>query len=442
MLPLTCFLFIKEKESNGVRGGKAAMKGGIVVIAPSLSPNTLAIVRGLNAYECLDHFVTTVAIRRPRLVPQPFRRFIETLADRRPFPEFLPAREVTRYPFREIVRSLINRYGRNEILADYVWEWAERGFDRRTARAWAGGSKFIYGFELASVETFEAQKKRGGCCVLGQWITHYGTSVPIFDEEVRRYPEAATAYDRHVLTNAPEIALLKDRQYAASDLIVANSEFVKESFVREGFDPDRIVVVPTGGPGVQVEEAAERIKDRVVFISAGSQSLRKGTHYLLDAWRRLNARAGAELWMIGKNTLPDSMTQGLSGRVERRPSVPRSELYSLFRKVSVLVLPSLCEGFAFVILEAMANGLPVITTPNSGCDKFVEDGVNGWIVPIRDVNALAGRMQECLDRPERLREMGEASRRKAAAWTWSDYAERHTDEVVAFMKRAGMDGKA
>jgi starch synthase len=99
----------------------------------------------------------------------------------------------------------------------------------------------------------------------------------------------------------------------------------------------------------------------------------------------------------------------------------------LLREMSeadVFVFPSLFEGFALVILEAMAAGLPVITTPNTAGPDLIEDGKEGLIVPAGDVEALRTAMESLLNNPERARAMGRAAHEKAKEYTWERYGER------------------
>jgi glycosyltransferase involved in cell wall biosynthesis len=234
-----------------------------------------------------------------------------------------------------------------------------------------------------------------------------------------------------VLATAEQVNALKKEQYEASDLIIANSDFVKASFVEHGVPASKIVVVPGAGPGIRAEAENERLRERVIFISAGAQSVRKGTPYLLRAWKKVGRAAGAELRLVGKSTLPERLASAAPDGVTFESTVSQAELFAKYRAASVLVLPSLCEGFALVILEAMAHGLPVITTPNSGAGEFVKDGINGWIVPIRDVDALADRIRWCIENPDALVEMGRRSREIARRWTWSEYVPEHASVVRA-----------
>ena len=103
---------------------------------------------------------------------------------------------------------------------------------------------------------------------------------------------------------------------------------------------------------------------------------------------------------------------------------PREALLREMSEADVFVFPSLFEGFALVILEAMAAGLPVITTPNTAGPDLIEDGKEGLIVPAGDVKALQTAMESLLNDPERAQAMGRAAHEKAKEYTWERYGER------------------
>ncbi len=412
---------------------------GVICVSPDLRPGLEPILRSLDQLGGLEAFVTPVAFSAKRAalgppLPGPLGRAYTALQQRRIVPDFVAERTHT-WPARELLRTGIARWGRSATLADRVWWWSERGFDRHVARRWSGKAPYLYGFEVASAETFRAQKRAGGETILCQLIAHPDTIWSIMREEMERFPDAVTDYERHLQREAGRVTDVKLQQYAESDLIVANSPYVRDTFLSAGFAPERIAVVPGAGPVIPEPDPRARCRSRMIFMSAGQQSLRKGTPYLLDAWRSVGDRADAELWMVGKNLLPDRFMQRLPGNVQVRGTVPHSELFELYGQASVLVLPSLCEGFALVILEAMAHGMAVITTPNSGCGDFVEDGVNGWVVPIRDTAALAARLSWCIENRDAVDEMGRVSRRKASAWTWEHFVRRHTETLAGMMDR-------
>ena len=95
----------------------------------------------------------------------------------------------------------------------------------------------------------------------------------------------------------------------------------------------------------------------------------------------------------------------------------------------VFVFPSLVEGFGMVLTEAMACGIPIITTPNTAGPDIITDGVEGFIIPVRDVEALKEKLEWCYEHPEELAEMGKAARKKAEQLTWNLYRQRLASKV-------------
>jgi glycosyltransferase involved in cell wall biosynthesis len=153
--------------------------------------------------------------------------------------------------------------------------------------------------------------------------------------------------------------------------------------------------------------------------------------YLLEAWRRL-AWKDAELWIAGQNKLSAELRTkyGVLSRVRFLGHV--SNPVQVFQNADAFVFPSLAEGSALVTYEALACGLPVLTTPNAG--SIVRDGVEGFIVPIRDVDALANRLEQ-LRTDERLRkEMSKAARVRAEAYTWDRYGDTLVEAITKLVR--------
>jgi glycosyltransferase involved in cell wall biosynthesis len=92
------------------------------------------------------------------------------------------------------------------------------------------------------------------------------------------------------------------------------------------------------------------------------------------------------------------------------------------------LFPSLIEGMPLVVLVAMASGLPVITTPNSPGDP-VRDGVDGFVVPIRDVDAIVEKLEYLRTHPEERLRMGQNARDRAKMFTWEQYRAKVTNFI-------------
>jgi glycosyltransferase involved in cell wall biosynthesis len=105
--------------------------------------------------------------------------------------------------------------------------------------------------------------------------------------------------------------------------------------------------------------------------------------------------------------------------------VPQSELKTLMSRSHVMALPSVEEGLAMVQAQAMACGCPVIATTNTGAEEIITDGAEGFIVPIRDVDALAGRLQYMADHPDERAAMGQKALAKVQGFGgWRAYGDR------------------
>ncbi|MEN6584965.1 MAG: glycosyltransferase, partial [Sulfuricella sp.] len=124
---------------------------------------------------------------------------------------------------------------------------------------------------------------------------------------------------------------------------------------------------------------------------------------------------------------------------EHVPHLPRADLAERYRQSDVFVFPSLVEGLGLVVLEAMASGLPVITTPN-GPGDLVRDGIDGFVVPPRDVDALIDRLQYLRANPERRIEMGRNARQRALEFTWEVYRQHVSEVVLGLVEGTGGHG--
>jgi starch synthase len=103
------------------------------------------------------------------------------------------------------------------------------------------------------------------------------------------------------------------------------------------------------------------------------------------------------------------------------PSLSHSELLQEIGRHDVMVFPSLFEGLALVLLEALSQGVPVITTPHTGALDFLSDGEDGFVVPIRDAGAIVEKLELLAGDRERLAAMSQAAIRKAALRSWERY---------------------
>ncbi|HEY9346513.1 MAG TPA: glycosyltransferase family 4 protein, partial [Inquilinus sp.] len=153
--------------------------------------------------------------------------------------------------------------------------------------------------------------------------------------------------------------------------------------------------------------------------------LRKGTPYVLEAARRM--RGLADFRMVGRGAVPSAACAGLDGVVQFTGPIPRLEIIAQYAWADVFLLPSVCEGSATVTYEALAAGLPVITTPNTG--SVVRDGTDGFVVPIRDVDAIVQSLHLLRADRARLSEMSHNAKLRAQDFDLAGYGRRLCDAL-------------
>lgn len=214
-------------------------------------------------------------------------------------------------------------------------------------------------------------------------------------------------YPREVATRTAE--------YDEVDFILCPSEFVRRSFLVRGFASERLIKNTFGFEQPALPPAHDKKDDVFRVLYVGSLSVRKGIRYLVEAFSRLR-HPRKELVLVGPMSRPTGLEAlSLPSEVRITGVLKGEELAAAYGSASVFVLPSVEEGLALVMAEALSYGVPVIATENTGADDLYVDGEEGFIVPIRDPAAILGRLQMLVDDPELRKRLGVAAKQKAAS---------------------------
>jgi hypothetical protein len=341
----------------------------------------------------------------------------------------VPARRVEARWRWELARLTANRLGALR-LEDWLWERGELDLDAYCAlRLRAKDVTGFLGIEhgaLASLQTTRASGKTG---ILAFLSPHAATRTRWVDPEWTRWPELRRSGQMAIDRLSASRDARRHAEAETADWIVTNSNFTTRSLVSAGLPASKVLTVPLGGPSPIDASLLPRVRPthlRVMY--AGAVAVHKGAHYLLRSWRRLADRT-AELHVYGSVLLPrevmNDARRGTNGdRLFVHGSVSGDELTRAYRESTVLVLPSLCDGFGMVILEALANGVPVVTTTNAGGADVIESGVSGFVIPPADEEALAVALTWCADHPDDLVAMRRQAIARAADFTWGAFRSR------------------
>jgi glycosyltransferase involved in cell wall biosynthesis len=308
--------------------------------------------------------------------------------------------------------------------------WACGAIDRAVARRLRPGADMLLAESHIALSSITRARELGMITAIDRTNSHIEYQNEIWGEENRRFGLNWIPSSRRVVEKGL-------REYAEADFIFVLSSYVEKTFLDRGVPARKLVKVPSG---IDLRHFRPLPKEDGTFrvIFCGAIQNKKGVHYLLEAFHALNLPK-AELWLIG--AVFDDMRPCLdkyAGSYRLMGSLPNSQLARYYSQGSVFVLPSLEEGLAKVMLEAMACGLPVVATTNTGGADVVREGTDGFIVPIRDVAALQQTIAFLYENQEQCEAMGRnALARVHADFTIEKYFQRLTDafkRIVAVRK--------
>lgn len=309
---------------------------------------------------------------------------------------------------------------------------AERAVATKAGKLAREASIVVASYGTAQL-AFEAVHRCGGRAVLNYPIAHNRYQTKFYAEEAEYAPEFAAALPRMGWL-PQEYSDRLDRECELADRIMVGSSFARQSFVELGYDANRIVVTPYGVDANQFAPRDEPKRDgvfRVLFV--GQIGQRKGVSYLLQGYEKFR-RPDSELHIVGGYTPGHEVYARFQDLYRHTPHVPHKDLPSFFREADVFVFPSLVEGMGLVVLEAMACGVPVITTTH-GPGDIVRDSLDGFFVPIRDPDAIANRLDQLYRDPSLREQMGLNAREQALRLSWQAYAQRAADAVLGTPER-------
>jgi len=406
----------------------------ISLIHPTGNPNSRNCAIAFSEAGLLYEVITTIAYnpnssvsRYLNLLPNRIKNRVTDELGRRTW--ITPTGVTMRtHPHREALRVALVKTGLSNRLGFGPWgpiDWVYASLDRHVAAHHLQHLDAVYAYEDGAAATFHEAKRQGILCLYDLPIPFYRTVFEIQDEESQRFPELAPGL---MAIREPANKLeRKEQEIQLADQIFVASSVTKNSLLKVGIKPNKISIIPYGAPTDYFQPQA---KNDTVFraLFVGRVGAHKGVHYLLQAWQQLRL-PNAELLLVGVNDFPKDWLNQYADVFRYVPSVPHASLNQYYSAANVLVFPSLLEGFGMVLLEAMACGIPVITTSNVGGIDIITDGIEGFIVPIRDVEALQEKLEWCYCHPLELEQMGRAARRKAEQLTWNSYRQKISAQV-------------
>ena len=409
----------------------------ILVSHPTGNANVKAILYGFQKNNMLSAYLTTLAFNKLpnffNIIPKKIRNELS----RRTFDE-LPLGKVFIYPLREIMRLLFTKIGMNKFtdgeaawvgIDQVYWSFDQyvAGFlNKNTNRA----IDFVYAYEDGALETFKEAKKQNIICIYDLPIAYWAVGRDLMIQEASRLPVWAKTMGGGV-TNSTYKLDRKTQELELADTVVVASEFVKRSLPQNLITQKKIILSPFGTPLYDLPDLTIKYKNpskklRVLFV--GSMSQRKGLADLFAAINFLN-NSNIELVVMG------SLIESLEFYKKRcvnftyESGRPHHDVLLLMRSCDIFCLPSIVEGRALVMQEAMSQGLPLIITANTGGEDLIIEGETGFLVPIQSPEAIAERINWFYENQNQIARMSIAAQRHVSNYTWELYTERIVDAL-------------
>ncbi|MEK9154596.1 MAG: glycosyltransferase family 4 protein [Patescibacteria group bacterium] len=363
---------------------------------------------------------------------------------------------ITSYPKFEVVKYGIPREKINSVIIKEIIERGWRklpGFLRNIYNPQYFIHEmfdFIASFYLkkgadivivSGLRTLKKAKKLGAITIGERGSSHILYQDKILREEYEKYGIKIRPF------MLPHQKIIKNelKTYEELDYISIPSSFVRRTFLEYGIPENKLIQVPYG---VDLSQFRQIPKNDDVFrvIFAGGMSLRKGVHYLLQAFSEIDL-PNSELVLIGslnEEIKPFFKKYSVSsverfgareGKIKYLGHIPQKELYKYYSQGSVFAIMSIEEGLAMVQPQVMACGLPVICTTNTGGEDIVRDGIDGFVIPIRDIGALKEKLIYFYKNPEICRRMGQSAKERVRNnFTWDKYGEKMIEEYKRILK--------
>jgi len=278
--------------------------------------------------------------------------------------------------------------------------WFHRNFDDSAKLFINSDADIFVGWSSLCLHSLQRAKDLGLATIVERGSSHMAYQTQILEEEYERWGMKFTA-------THPGVYERELQEYQEADRIAIPSLYVKQTFLDQGIPENKLIHVPYG---TSLKEFYPVPKKDDVFrvIHCGGITLRKGIQYLLQAFHELNL-PNAELWLVGSADpeIEPFLVKYQSDRIILKGKQPQNQLRWFYSQCSVFCLASIEEGLAMVQAQAMACGLPVIHTTNTGGGDIVRNGIDGFCVPFRDVEALKEKILFFYSNPiSSVRDMG------------------------------------
>lgn len=345
------------------------------------------------------------------------------------------------FPWYELGRSICSIVGLKKMVrhekgifcVDNVYKSLSKFVAAQLEMETKAGATAVYAYEDGALEIFEKAKVLGLICIYDLPIAYWETGRRLMQEESIRLPSWASTLGGGIQDSKEKLDR-KKKELELADVVVGPGSFVINS-LPDWANKKKIIVSAFGSP--QITHLKESFQDkpisgnpmRVLFV--GSMGQRKGLSDLFSAMKLLN-NEDIELVVLGSLLAPMDFYKKEFPYFIHKSNRPHNEVLRLMRTCDIFCLPSLVEGRALVMQEAMSQGLPLIITANTGGEDLIREKETGFLVPIRSPEKIAEKIQWFYNNRHRIPEMGQKCITLAKSYTWKNYGKKIVENLIDY----------
>lgn len=397
----------------------------LVIASPYKEGAIRSIAQGASMREQLSCFYTTLnAAKLTKFANRvPVARARQRLLaefQRRAF-DFIPGDSVDSVAqSRELIHLVARRLPGAQRLASSLMYNVKHAFDEGVARKLADSHHWdgvitIYDAALATLQVAKETDRFG--------VLHFVNSHPAAHNQILKLLAGLESPHHELIP--PLVHRRVERELELAQLILVPSQFVGRQIIEQGVPADKIAVEPYGVDlrAFQPTQRDSHVGKTVKVLYVGQISHRKGIKILLEAAKQFRGR-GVEFELIGPLVSPEVLDR-MPSNAQWAGTSPHGGVAAAMRHADIFVLPTLEDACALVTIEAMAAGLPVITTSNNGASERILQWQNGVVIAPGEIVALINALQRLIESPDDRERIGRAAREAAEAeLSWDAYGSR------------------
>jgi len=405
----------RRPNPSVVEEKKKLMTGGLerfVVSHPTGNTFVRALLHQLNDQNQLEKFFTTIGAGKGA------NSLISAFSgEKRKYT--IPDTKISRQWVPEVIRLLSKG---NQEKKRKRTDQCYQALDSKVSHELSNhSSQVLHAYEDCCSDSFARAKQLGMQCSYELPIAHWATVRRLLAEEAERYPDWEPTLES---TREPEEKLFrKEEELRIADRITCPSQFVLDSIPLEIRQKTPCIISQFGSPSCEPVDLKHPHKnDSLKLLFVGSMSQRKGLADLFETMKLLKGEP-ISLSILGQPSMPVEFYRKQFSKFAYFPPCSNQKVREIMSTHDALVLPSIVEGRALVQQEALACGLPIIVTPNTGGEDLVEEGKTGHLIPIRSPEKIADAIRAMIENKNPKEEIRKMCQKKAIQYTWVNYAQ-------------------